>query len=517
MSEFDTDRGAARCEDASSVDGPATHFDAARASRLAQIAQSRDVRRAMSGGGDEEVACFAAEPGPAAGTDATGLGFGEPVFDPIIQSEMREGSTVADASVEPDQRPLTPEQNAFLAEQGIDVSGLDAETLARLLRLLSAAQAAHAMAAGGEADGSALADVDVTIDRHEGPAGLELQVVVIGADASMAFSRTVDLVGGTVRQTLHYQDATGHLLHAQSEHQPRWQALDRMAVQIPREASPAATRGVPGPGGPDELDDFSDLVGPSADGSSHEGAGAFVEGMILGDFGGSDSYSAIAGQTVIGFIPIAGQIADIRDLSAALARVGRGEDGAILGVGIAIAGFVPGLDFLKGGSRLGRRALRDAAEESIDDIARSGMKHAGRRLSRSSARQAQRLLRQLATARLELIERLGRLADDGIIQPATLSRVRSASSLSDYLTPADLSGALRDGLGVPVRASGRGAAWDHLGEVENALASLRLARRSLLRELRHLDPSDDVHRRLSREADSLHEMVRVTRTFLSIR
>src|SRR5688500_7552169 len=56
-------------------------------------------------------------------------------------------------------------------------------------------------------------------------------------------------------------------------------------------------------------------------GGSEEGVGSFFEGAIKGDFGNNDSWSATAGQVTMGFVPIAGQIADARDTAAAIGQV----------------------------------------------------------------------------------------------------------------------------------------------------------------------------------------------------
>jgi len=113
---------------------------------------------------------------------------------------------------------------------------------------------------------------------------------------------------------------------------------------------------------------------------SEEGIASFLEGAILGDFGKNNSYSAIAGQTAIGFIPIVGQIADARDIAAAIGDIAAGEEGGWLNLGIAGLGIIPGLDFLKGSTRAGRRVLGEAAEEMAtagrraDDLVEPGVR-----------------------------------------------------------------------------------------------------------------------------------------------
>jgi hypothetical protein len=52
--------------------------------------------------------------------------------------------------------------------------------------------------------------------------------------------------------------------------------------------------------------------------NTQEGAGSFIEGALAGDFSDNQSWSKVGGQTLVGFIPIAGQIADARDTVAAI-------------------------------------------------------------------------------------------------------------------------------------------------------------------------------------------------------
>jgi DNA/RNA non-specific endonuclease len=106
--------------------------------------------------------------------------------------------------------------------------------------------------------------------------------------------------------------------------------------------------------------------------ASSEGVGSFVEGAIKGDFSDNKSWSATAGQVVMGFVPIAGQIADARDTAAAIGQVWRGEDGGWLNLGTAAIGWVPGIgDGIKAGIRGGRK-IGDAATEVGQQVARNG-------------------------------------------------------------------------------------------------------------------------------------------------
>lgn len=72
--------------------------------------------------------------------------------------------------------------------------------------------------------------------------------------------------------------------------------------------------------------------------------------LVLGDFDGGQSTAAgTIGNIAIGFIPIVGQVADVRDTAAAIKEVGTNykDAGAWLGLGIAVAAWIPTLDSLK--------------------------------------------------------------------------------------------------------------------------------------------------------------------------
>jgi hypothetical protein len=105
-------------------------------------------------------------------------------------------------------------------------------------------------------------------------------------------------------------------------------------------------------------------------GGSEEGVGSFFEGAIKGDFGNNDSWSATAGQVAMGFVPIAGQIADARDTAAAVGQVWNGEAGGWTNLLAAGVGWVPGLgDGLKAAIRGGDR-LADAGGEVAETAVR---------------------------------------------------------------------------------------------------------------------------------------------------
>lgn len=112
--------------------------------------------------------------------------------------------------------------------------------------------------------------------------------------------------------------------------------------------------------------------GTQPGGNSEEGIGSFVEGAILGDFSDNTSWSKTGGQIAMGFVPIAGQIADARDTAAAIGQVWNGEEGGWFNLGTSLIGWVPGIgDGIKAGLRGGRRAL-EAGSEVTEQVVRRG-------------------------------------------------------------------------------------------------------------------------------------------------
>lgn len=114
---------------------------------------------------------------------------------------------------------------------------------------------------------------------------------------------------------------------------------------------------------------------PAAAPESGEGIGSFFEGAIKGDLGNNNNWSALAGQTVVGFIPVVGQIADIRDTGAAIGQVIRGEQGGWTALGAAAIGWIPGIgDAAKGGIRAANNVVdagSDVAQRQVDEVAQA--------------------------------------------------------------------------------------------------------------------------------------------------
>ena len=92
--------------------------------------------------------------------------------------------------------------------------------------------------------------------------------------------------------------------------------------------------------------------------------------LTLGDFGEEEmSTAGVVGNVVMGFIPILGQAADVRDTVAAAKQLFDDPNSlaAYAGLGIALIGWVPGGDVLKSlkyGKRLQKRKESLNAQKS---------------------------------------------------------------------------------------------------------------------------------------------------------
>jgi WXG100 family type VII secretion target len=74
-----------------------------------------------------------------------------------------------------------------------------------------------------------------------------------------------------------------------------------------------------------------------------------IKGIFIGDFSGDLSLPGIIAQIVVGFIPFAGQVANVRDIVAAIIDVFQGDDifVPVVFLVISVAAIIPGLDALK--------------------------------------------------------------------------------------------------------------------------------------------------------------------------
>jgi len=80
--------------------------------------------------------------------------------------------------------------------------------------------------------------------------------------------------------------------------------------------------------------------------------GEIIKGAILGDFVENPNIWNIIGQVAIGFVPYAGQVADIRDLIAAIKKIAEGDTSAWFDLCLGIIGIIPGIgDLVKAGGK----------------------------------------------------------------------------------------------------------------------------------------------------------------------
>ena len=142
--------------------------------------------------------------------------------------------------------------------------------------------------------------------------------------------------------------------------------------EIVDQASDAATAEDPFADAPITYE--SDGVGDDGaeDSGLWAGAKSLVAGAVGGDFAGDQGWSGLAGQTVVGFIPVVGQIADVRDTVAAIRDIREGKEGSwVNGVAVGVAWF-PGFgDALKGLFRGARRveAARPGVAAVVSSVA----------------------------------------------------------------------------------------------------------------------------------------------------
>jgi hypothetical protein len=254
---------------------------------------------------------------------------------------------------------------------------------------------------------------------------------------------------------------------------------------------------------------------------SEEGIGAAFEGVILGDFSDNSSWSAVGGQVAVGFVPIVGQIADGRDIIAAGSHVFAGEEGAWSGLGLSVLAIIPGLDFLKGGSKVKRKVLRKASERAVKGKAKAALKRLRKTLTKEGYTQGLKILPKLMVARRALLKELQlHILDQSIqLNASVRNRLRKTrNAIKGNLKNTDLTGALRDVHDLPVRARGSGYAWKHQQQVQHARNSMAKSKRTMKEELKRLgDPAAETYRGLSSLIDALSEYDRNIQRFLEIR
>ena len=127
-----------------------------------------------------------------------------------------------------------------------------------------------------------------------------------------------------------------------------------------------------------DLDDvlLAEAVGPDPD----DGFVAWLWGTIKGDFEEDPEPSQIVATMGVGFIPVLGQLADLRDVIAnvyLLSKDGGWRNGwRWVGLIVTVVGFVPGVgDVLKGCFRFAVRGLRHGMGRAAAELAGAFAKH----------------------------------------------------------------------------------------------------------------------------------------------
>ncbi|XZE32452.1 amidohydrolase family protein [Pirellulaceae bacterium SH501] len=264
---------------------------------------------------------------------------------------------------------------------------------------------------------------------------------------------------------------------------------------------------------------------------SQEGLASVFTGAIAGDLSENDSWSAMAGQVGIGFVPILGQLADARDIIAASKNVLSGADGSWMQLGIATIAIVPGLDFLKSGRKAGRKILRSASETATSGSKTKGaLKRLSSRMSKEGLAKAKALLKKLNVGRTELVLRTDDLLSDSKLTTALLEKTGRETKLKsglpaallstrntfrDKFSPNDFAGALRDNFGIPVRKGTDGSIFNHQQDVRNGIDNLRSTAETIKKWLGTTkDRSSYEFKKLSEYAESLTEYSRTVEEFL---
>ena len=443
--------------------------------------------------------------------DTHQAGMGGALLQSLLASPAPPSS--APFSSAPHEGELTPETSGLLHHFGLDPEHVPPAARGQLNQAFETLRVAGLAIAAGRTDGHLPGPgAELRFEQGETAEGLALRLELTTDETAIHLQASLSADGSlTTRLTL--ESSAAFRLEGE-------RSTTLLAVPVTGGVVLLADglgverkgRAVAEPSDDEALAGLDDLT----DTSSEEGVGAFFRGALLGDFAGDDSWSAIAGQTAVGFVPVVGQIADIRDLIAASRAVHRGDPGASVGLGAAVIGFVPGLDFLKGGARASRKVLKEAAE-NLGEVTEAGLKHAGKKLNKEAVARAKRELKALAAGRVELIARLDQaLMDPSLNQEVYANLLKARNALQHGFKPADLVGAVRDKLGVPVKKDTAGNIYDHIKEVMNTLDSLRKAEETLVTHIPHMLRRAQDPAQFSKLAGALRELAARGKSFLEI-
>ncbi len=404
---------------------------------------------------------------------------------------------------------LTRRHHLLLNLFGVTPTDLHPASTAALARQLDGLEVtARALAEGGGQP--ALADAALSIEHAESAGYETARYSLQRPDAQLVLDTALDHRSGQLTCTLRFGSADGVSVEGRLTH-----TVTRRDGYPSAPGDPVGDFLAHPPGAGEVAVDLSDLV----EAGDEEGIVSFLTGALVGNLAGNDSYSALAGQTAAGFVPVLGQLGDARDIAAAGGEVLDGAPGAWGRLGINLLAVIPGLDFLKAGRVASREAIREGAEGAVDETVRHSMKKLRRRgMSKAAARRAAKQIKVINAGRVELITRLQRYSAEGFFDDETLGVLASTRrALVEHLQPSDLAGALRDLHGAPIPRRGGGRPFDHLHEVRNSVRSLERAGVQLKRVTRSHAPGSAAFSRISRDRDAIEELAARVDDLLEVR
>lgn len=159
----------------------------------------------------------------------------------------------------------------------------------------------------------------------------------------------------------------------------------------------------------------------------------------------------------------------------------------------------------------------DSSLPELEEKALASMKRASQKLDKAEAAAKAKALPRIEQARQRLMKRLDELIEDATVSERSRANYQSLrNAMRDHMKPTDLTGALRDVLGIPVKRVGDGKVYSHLGEVEEALDALAGARASLVYEFQTMSRRGTVVPALAQLSDDLLEFKRALEAFLTV-
>ena len=121
------------------------------------------------------------------------------------------------------------------------------------------------------------------------------------------------------------------------------------------------------------------------------GKDGVVSEVIKGDFHeGETTWTGTLVNVGVGLIPIVGQIADARDTAAAAKNLWQKPSLGTAGMfGLALLGWIPlAGDLVKGGSKVGKKVIKEAAEEALEKGAKEATEKAAKEAADKAAKEA---------------------------------------------------------------------------------------------------------------------------------